>query len=316
MRLTSIVQLIMLGTLWGSSYLYIRVAVEGMSPFMVVAARLFFGAILLLAVIRIWGMTFPRSRTMWLHLVVMAIIGNVIPWSLISWAGQHIDSSLSAVLNSTTPFFTILFAVAALGTERLTAPRIGGVILGFTGVAVLTGANVTDLASASVQGQAAVLFSSVCYGLAFAYARRFVRGEAIVLAGCQIGLAFLIVSPLALIFGNPLGADLTVTRVGAVLALGLLTSGLAYILYYRLINDVGATMASYATYLIPIVGLFLGWLVMNEQVTGQSLVGVAFILTGLAVATILHRDPAPQLARTTEQSPARPVSADPPAGSS
>jgi drug/metabolite transporter (DMT)-like permease len=289
-RLKSLLQLLLLGSLWGSSYLYIKVAVEGISPLMVVASRLFFGALLLFAVIRIWQLSLPRDRRMWFHLIVMAVIGNVIPWTLISWGGQHIDSGLAAVLNSTTPFFTILFTVAAFRSERLTIPRSAGVILGFAGVGVLTGADVTQIASASVQGQAAILFSSICYGLAFAYARRYVRGDAIVLAGCQILTAFLIISPFALTLGDPMGAELTLARIGAILALGLLTSGVAYILYYRLISDVGATMASYATYLIPVVGLMLGWLVLGEQIGTRSVVGVALILTGLAIATVLHRE--------------------------
>jgi drug/metabolite transporter (DMT)-like permease len=298
-RLSSLAQLVMLGGIWGSSYLFIRVAVEGVSPLMLVWFRLGFGAILLFAVIYLWKLSLPRDRTLWLHLIVMAIIGNVIPWTLISWAGQHIDSGLSAVLNSMTPLFTILFTVAAFKSERLTVPRMGGVILGFTGVAILTGADVTDRASTSLQAQAAVLFSSVCYGLAFAYARRYVKSDPIVLAGSQILLAFLVVTPIALAFGNPGGIEPDAARVGAVLALGLLPSGVAYILYYRLIRDVGATMASYATYLIPIVGLFLGWLILNESVGLQSIVGVALILTGLAIATTLHREHPPATEKAT-----------------
>ena len=293
-RLTSLLQMIMLGTVWGSSYLLIRIAVDGIHPLMLVTVRLLLGASFLLTIIWMWNLTLPRDRTLWGHLLVMAVIGNVIPWSLISWAGQHIDSGLSAVLNSTTPLFTILFTVAAFQSERLTAARFTGVILGFAGVAVLTGADVTDLASANIQAQLAVVFSSFCYGLAFAYARRYVRSEPIVMAGSQIMLAFLISAPLALIFGNPGGTELTIPIVLSALGLGLLPSGFAYILYYRLIRDVGATMASYATYLIPIVGLFLGWLILDEAIRAQSVAGVALILTGLAIATTLHRtQPAP-----------------------
>jgi drug/metabolite transporter (DMT)-like permease len=288
-RLVSLVQMLMLGTIWGSSYLLIRVAVDGISPLMLVSIRLFFGAAFLFTVIWLWKLSLPRDRTLWMHLVVMAIIGNVIPWSLISWAGQHIDSGLSAVLNSTTPLFTILFTVAAFHSERLTIARVAGVVLGFIGVATLTGADVTDLASASIQAQLAVVFSSVCYGLAFAYARRYVRSEPIVMAGSQILLAFLISSPLALVFGNPGSLELTWPIALSALGLGLLPSGVAYILYYRLIRDVGATLASYATYLIPIVGLFLGWLILDEPVQLQSVLGVAFILSGLAIATTFHR---------------------------
>jgi drug/metabolite transporter (DMT)-like permease len=303
--LRSLLQLFFLGSLWGSSYLFIKIAVEGMSPLMVVATRLFFGSLLLLMVIRLRGLPLPRDQAMWGHLVFMAVVGIVIPWTLISWGTQHIDSGLAAVLSSTTPFFTILFVVVAFRVERLTVPRVLGLVLGFTGVAILTGTDVTQIASASVQGQLAVLLSSIAYGLGFAYARRYVRGDAIVLAGCQIGLAFAIMLPLALALGNPAESEFTPARVGSVLALGLLTSGVAYIIYYRLIADIGATMASYATFLIPIVGLALGWLVLGEVIGPQSILGVAFILIGLAAATMLHR---PQ--------PANPVSSGTPAPAS
>jgi drug/metabolite transporter (DMT)-like permease len=128
--------------------------------------------------------------------------------------------------------------------------------------------------------------------MAFAYAKRYVRGDPIVLAGSQVTLAFIIVTPLALLFGSPLQSEITLTIIGSVLALGLATSGLAYIIYYRLIRDIGATMASYATYLIPLVGLFLGWLILDERITLQNAIGVALILGGLAIATALHREPA------------------------
>lgn len=298
MKVSSLLQMLMLGTIWGSSYLMIRVAVDGLSPLVLVSIRLFFGAVFLFSIIRIWNLTIPRDRTLWMHLVVMAIIGNAIPWTLISWAGQHIDSGLSAVLNSTTPLFTILLTVAAFKSERLTWPRLTGVLIGFAGVATLTGADVTALTSTSLQAQLAVLFSSGCYGLAFAYARRYIKAEPMILAGMQILLAFLIITPVAILFGNPAGSTLTPAIALSALGLGLLPSGIAYILYYRLIRDVGATMASYSTYLIPIIGLFLGWLVLDEAIGLLSIAGVVLILSGLALATTFHQNPSSAIQET------------------
>jgi drug/metabolite transporter (DMT)-like permease len=315
MKLTSLLQMLMLGTIWGSSYLMIRVAVDGLSPLVLVSIRLFFGAIFLFSIIWIWNLTIPRDRTLWLHLLVMAIIGNAIPWTLISWAGQHIDSGLSAVLNSTTPLFTILLTVAAFRSERLTWPRLTGVLIGFAGVATLTGAGITDLASTSLQAQLAVLFSSACYGLAFAYARRYIRAEPMILAGMQILLAFLIITPVAIVFGNPAGSTLTPAIALSAIALGLLPSGIAYILYYRLIRDVGATMASYSTYLIPIIGLFLGWLVLDEAIGLQSIAGVALILAGLTLATTFHQTITPATQENPPSEETRDVNAGKSAGS-
>jgi drug/metabolite transporter (DMT)-like permease len=157
------------------------------------------------------------------------------------------------------------------------------VTLGFLGVAVLSGADLAAVGAASTQGQLAVLASSACYGLGFAYARRFLRGAPLALAAGQIALAALILLPPALAT-----EDLAALRPGPVeilslLALGVASSGLAYVLYYRLIAAAGAVIASLATYLMPPVGVTLGWLVLGEPVGWRLLVGIVLILLGMAV---------------------------------
>jgi len=280
--LGQLLQLVLLGTIWGSSYLFIKLAVAGMPPLALVEGRLLLGALVLLAVRRVTGQPWP-TRTVWPHLALMAVIGNIVPFLLIAWSEQHIDSGLASVLNATTPFFTVLFAVLIFRAERLTAAKAIGVTLGFLGVAVLSGADLAALGAASTQGQLAVLASSACYGLGFAYARRFLRGAPLALAAGQIALAALILLPPALSAG-----DLAALRVGpaevvSVLVLGVLSSGLAYVLYYRLIAAAGAVIASLATYLMPPVGVTLGWLVLGEPVGWRLVVGVVLILFGMAV---------------------------------
>ena len=177
MRATHLVQLLLLSAIWGSSYALIKIAVAGISPLTLVAGRLVLGAALLLVTARVLGLRLPRERTQLLHLSVMAVTGNILPFLLIAWAEERISSSLASILNATTPFFTLLLAVSVLRTERLTLGKVVGIVVGFTGVAILTGADLTNLGSASGQGVLALLASSACYGLGFAYARRYVRGE-------------------------------------------------------------------------------------------------------------------------------------------
>lgn len=162
-----LVQLVLLGTIWGSSYLFIKLAVTGIPPLALVEGRLLLGALVLFAVRWVTRQPWP-SRAVWPHLTLMAVIGNVVPFLLIAWSEQHIDSGLASVLNATTPFFTVLFAVAIFRAERLTQAKAIGVTFGFLGVAVLSGADLTAVGAASTQGQLAVLASSACYGLGFA----------------------------------------------------------------------------------------------------------------------------------------------------
>ncbi len=300
-------QLVLLGVIWGSSYLFIKVAVAGVPPVTLVAGRLVVGAAVLVLALRWRGLRLARGGRAWLHVAVQALVGIVFPFLLIAWGEERIDSSLASILNATTPFFTLLFAVAALRSERLGLGRVAGLALGFAGVAVLTGKGLADLGSGSAQGEIALLLSSVCYGLGFAYARRFLRGDPITLAASQSLVAAAVVVPLALVAGDPGATRLDAERLGAWLALGVLSSGVAYILYYRLIAAVGATTASFSTYLMPIVGLLWGWLLLGEPLGPRTLAGVALILIGLVVASL--RRPA---LRAERAAPALGAAADPP----
>lgn len=289
MKPLHIAQMGLLALIWGSSYLFIKVAVEGITPLTLVEGRLLCGALVLLLTVRALGLRLPSHRSTWFHLSIMAVTGNIAPFLLIAWAEQHISSGLAAILNSTTAFFTLLIATLALRVERWTTRKLIGILIGFAGVAVLTGADLTDLGSASAQGAIALLLSSLLYGFAFAYARRFLRGSAQVLAASQLLVAAVLLAPVALVFGDVASSEITWLRLGSWLALGALSTGVAYLLYYRLIAAVGATTASYATYGIPIVGVAWGWLLLNEHVGVDTLLGVILILAGLAVASRTSR---------------------------
>lgn len=284
MQRQQIVQLLVLSLLWGSSYLFIKVAVAGVDPVTLVEGRLIVGAAVLLTIMRARGLRLPRGR-LWLHLAVMAAVGIMLPQLSIAWSEQHISSGLAAVLNATTPFFTLLFAAGLFRAEQLTAPKLAGLLVGFVGIGVLTGTGVTDVASSSTRGVLVMLLSSAGYGLGYAYARRYLRGQAVVLAAGEMLTAAILTIPLLILAGHPGGASLTPTRLGAWLALGALSSGVAYILLFALLAEVGATQASFTTYLLPIVGLLWGRLLLGEAVGPRTLAGVLLILAGVALAT-------------------------------
>lgn len=291
MKRGHVLQLALLSLIWGSSYLLIKVTVAGVSPLTLVAGRIACGALVLAVTCRALRLRLPRLPSTWVHLAVMALLGNVLPFLLIAWAEQRVASSLASVLSATIPICTLIFAASVFRTERWTAPGLSGLALGFAGVGLLTGANLIDLGSASGRGTLALLLSSLCYGFSYAYARRFVIGNPIVLATGQVALATVMIAPVALVFGDPLASALTPGRALAWLTLGAVGTGAAYILYYRLIAAIGASGTAYTTYLIPVVGVAWGWLLLGERLGSNALAGVALVLLGVAVAVGLVRRP-------------------------
>ena len=289
MKPSQLIQLLILGVLWGSSYLFIKVAVDGVDPVTLVTGRLAIGSLFLYTMMRARGLTLSRDTRLWTHILMMSLVGIIMPQVLIAWSEQHVTSSVASILNATTPFFTLIFAAAIFGIERFSSAKLTGLIVGFAGIAVLTGSGILKLASSSAQGEIALLLSSFGYGVAFAYARRFLKGEPLVLASGQMLLSAILLVPGMLLFGHPLDMHLNASRLICWIALGTFSSGVAYILYYKLIAEIGATSASFGTYLIPIVGIFWGWLLLGESVGGRTILGVAMILAGLVIATGLRR---------------------------
>lgn len=288
MKPSQLLQLLVLGLLWGSSYLFIKVAVEGIDPITLVVGRLVIGSAFLYLMLRSRGLQLSRDRTTWLHILAMSLFGIIAPQLLIAWSEQYVSSGVASILNATTPFFTLIFATGVFHTERFSSPKAAGLLVGFAGIAVMTGSGIFKLASSSAQGEVALLLSAVGYGVAFAYARRFLKGQPLVLASGQMMLSAALLIPGMLVFGHPTQMDMTPMRLVAWLALGTFSSGVAYILYYKLIAEIGATSASFGTYLIPIVGVFWGWLLLGEAVGPRTIAGVAMILVGLAIATGLR----------------------------
>src|SRR5512132_1473130 len=165
-------RLLLLAFIWGWSFLFIKVAVEGLTPTTVAWARIALGATVLRIVLARQGGQVPTDRTMMRHFAVTALCGNIVPFSLLAWGEQHITSALTAVLNASTPLFTALFAAIGLG-ERLRPVQIAGLGLGIVGVAVAAGLGASDLEGSSTAGALAAIFAGAGYGIAFVYMRRY-----------------------------------------------------------------------------------------------------------------------------------------------
>lgn len=276
----------LLALIWGSSFLLIKFALEGLSPSQLVLGRLVAGAVVLLVIVRTARVSLPRERVVWGHLALMSVVANIVPFFLFAWGEQRVTSGMAGILNGTTPLFTLAFAIVALSDERWSVQRIGGLLLGFVGVVVVVGPWNSDGSVNSVTGQLACLGAAACYGVGFVYARRFIsqrRIPPVALSAAQLSMATVLLGLTAPVtMGGPV--DLTPLVSASVLLLGGVGTGLAYLLFYRLISDVGATTASMVTYLIPVVAVLLGVAVQNDPLTWNVFVGAAIVVVSAALA--------------------------------
>ncbi len=272
-----------LAGMWGSSYLFIKIGVETITPLTLVAARLFLGLVLLATAVAIAREPLPRERRIYRHLVVMACVNIVIPFFLITWAEQTTSSALAAILNATIPLFTIVVAASFLPDEPITLNRAIGLIVGFVGVVVIMSRNLV-VDDGDIAGEIALIGSSISYAVGNVYNRRHVRGlRPMIPAVFQVGIAFVIVAVLAVAFERPVETEVTAEGLFAVVWLGVLGTGFAYLAYFRILADWGATRTSLVAYLLPIVGITLGVLVLQETVDARVLAGTALVIGGVAL---------------------------------
>jgi drug/metabolite transporter (DMT)-like permease len=272
-----------LGFMWGSSYLFIKLAVDDFGTFTLVALRLLVGAILLWSVVRVAGQALPREPRMYGHLLMMAIINITIPFLLITWAEQSVESSLAAILTSPVPLFAIVLSSLFLADEPMRVNGVVGLVVGFIGVIIITSPGLTGVGS-SAAGEIALLGAAFSYACGAVYSRRNVRGLApMIPAVFQVTFAALITGTLALLFEHPWTATPDAQAIFSILWLGILGSGLAYLAVFRLFAHWGATRTTLVAYLIPVVGIVLGYLVLAEPVDARIVFGTALVIAGIGV---------------------------------
>lgn len=285
----------LLGVVWGSSFLLIKVAVEDLGPLPLVSIRIGLAALFMAAFLALTGRRVPSGRRERLALLFVGVMNTALPFTLITWGEQHIDSGLATVLNATVPLWTLIFAHVALYDERFSRQKLIGLLVGFAGVALLASRNGSGGSENSLAGQAAVLVASACYALSAVVIRRYLRGvEPLTIAGTSLIVGGVVVVAVTLATVSPLPAlsSLDTTTLAATLTLALLNTVFAYFLFYHLIDTWGATRTTLVTYVMPPVGVTLGWLLLEEPVDWKIIVGAALILGGI-VAVNWRRTPVP-----------------------
>jgi drug/metabolite transporter (DMT)-like permease len=281
---------VLLGLIWGSSFAWIKIAVADVPPATLVAWRMSLGALGMLVLIAALRLPRPRGVGEWLPLVVLGAVNAAIPIFLISWGQQWVDSGTAAVLNSLTPIFSLVIAGLALRVEPVTALRVIGLVLGFIGAAILASRQLELRADAAgLIGAMAVVLAAFSYAVGASYARhRIQRTHRYVVAGGTLLFAAVDAWVLALLADGGVVLPTQLSAVIAIAWLGVLGSFLAYVLFFFLIEHLGATMASMVTYLFPVVGVGLGVLALGEPMDVRLAVGTILVLIGIIVVSLRY----------------------------
>jgi drug/metabolite transporter (DMT)-like permease len=289
--------LLLLSAMWGLSFLFIELALRQLGPIWIVAGRTSVGGVILLTIVLVRGTGLPRGRELWLRLMTLGVVNNALPWAAVAWAQQRLPSGLTGLLMAIVPTSTLLVA-AVVGLERITPRRLVGLLLALGGVAVIVGGDVEQ--PGRVLAVLAVVLATLGYASGAVFAKSQVSGRAppLTIATGQVLCAAVITVPAAwLVEGRPAVGSLTPTTLGAVALLGALGTGLAFLVFYVLVDRVGATNATLTTYLIPIVAVAAGTLLLDERLGASALAGGALILVGIWLAQHVPSAAAPTAPR-------------------
>ncbi|MDF0750944.1 DMT family transporter [Marinobacter sp. 71-i] len=277
--------IVALSVLWGGSFFFVEVAVGALAPFTIVALRVGLAALALNIIVLAMGLRMPRNRQLWSAFLGMGFLNNMVPFSLIVWGQAHISSGLASILNASTPFFTVVAAHYLTSDEKMTGRRLAGVVLGVAGVVFMIGLEALEGLVINTLAQLAVIGAAISYALAGIYGRRFRNLDCspLITATGQVTTSAIVLVPLALMIEQPWIQPLPAMEVWwAVLGLALLSTALAYIVYFRILATAGATNLLLVTFLIPISAMLLGTAILGEQLEPKHFGGIGLIGLGLA----------------------------------
>ncbi|MCK5695652.1 MAG: DMT family transporter [Desulfobacula sp.] len=273
--------IVILSIIWGASFFFVEIAIERMTPLTIVLYRVGFASFFLLGFVWFTGRKMPKNLGIWEAFLAIGLLNNVIPFSLITWGQQHIDSSLASILNATTPVFSVILAHFLTKDEPLTKNRLTGVLFGWMGVAVLIGIEALSGVGMKIAGQAAVLGAAILYAFAAIFGRRFKDIDPVVVAAGMLTGSFIIMIPLAFIMGQPLALNPTPVTWTALFGLSAISTALAYIIYFHVLSRAGATNILLVTFLIPVSAILLGMMVLGETPGWNVFAGMGLIFMGL-----------------------------------
>lgn len=276
--------LILLSVLWGGSFFFMKVALTDLPTLTIVFNRVFIAALALFVFLKITNVSLPRGSKVWRAFFIMGFINNLVPFSLLVWGMTQIASGLAAILNATTPVFTILVAHFLTSDERISPNKIVGVLLGLIGVAVLVGIEALGGIDASILAMLACIGAAFSYALAAIFGRQFKALNIQPVAGAfgQVSASSLLLLPVIIVIDTPWVLSMPGLNTWfSLLALGIGSTALAYVLYFRILATASATNLALVTLLVPVSAILLGWLILDETLATNHLAGMALITAGL-----------------------------------
>lgn len=275
--------LVVLSLLWGGSFFFNAVALRGFGTLGVVLGRVALAAVALHILVRALGHRMPRDRGTWRAFAAMGLLNNLIPYGLIVWGQTQIASGLAAILNATTPLFTVVVAHCLTRDERMTAGRVAGVLLGFGGVVAMVGPAALAGLGLDLAAQGACLAAALSYAFAGVFGRRFRSLPPVVTSAGQVTATTVLVLPLVLLVEQPWTRPAPgLAALGAVAALALVCTAAAFWIYFRVLAAAGATNVLLVTFLVPVSAILLGTLVLGERLDPRHFLGMGLIGLGLA----------------------------------
>lgn len=279
MNLFDWTRLIILSLLWGGSYTWIELALIELNPMMIVFYRVLISSIFLILICKVLSLKFKIEKKIFIFLFFMSLTNNVIPFNLIAWGQQEITASVGSILNATTPLFTVIIANYWPNGEKATLNRIFGVIIGFCGVILLMGLSIHDIDN-SIIGQAAILLAAISYAISALIGKGIKKIHPAISATYMLSISSVVLLPIILLSGNELIPQASKQSMIAILGLSIFSTSLAYLIFYKLIENIGSNVML-VTLLMPVSAILLSIIILNETINTTQIIGLILILTGL-----------------------------------
>lgn len=277
------VLLVFLSVLWGAAFFFAAIAVKQIEPFTLAFLRMALAALALGLIAAVLGLKIPKDPAVWTGFLLLGVIGTAAPFSLIYWGQTEINGGLASILNAATPLWTIVVAHFFTKDEKFTLRRFLGVVTGLAGVAVIMAPSVqVNWSDSPLLAEASILGAGVCYAVAGVFAKRFRDVQPVVLSCGQLAFGGLFILPIVFIFDHPFSRPAPdAVAIAAVLAIALLSTALAFIIYFEILRAAGATNVMLVTLLVPVSAIFLGALILGEALAPRHFAGLALIACGL-----------------------------------
>lgn len=280
----SVYLLLVLSLIWGTSFLLIKVSVETVPPFTAAAGRAILSTIILYGWLRMRGERMPPLGRAWLPFLALGLVSNAVPFVLIGWSEQHVDSGLAAILIALMPLFTVFLLQVAGRDERMSALRLAGIAIGLAGVVVLVGPDALKGFGTQVWAQIALVVAAISYAVGIFIATGLGHHSAAVKSVGTLSVGALYLVPLSLIFDSPWTIAPSALSVGAIITLAIVSTGIAAIAYFHLIATAGGAFMSLSGYITPVVAVAAGAILLGEDISARALLALAIILVGVALA--------------------------------